>query len=167
MTTILSIDPAIKNLGIVKMQFKLGVKVSDLDINLIDLCNGKKVKEVKFIDIIENLLDNLNKIDITDVDVVLIENIPSMKNPSVKSISVAIFTYYAMKNKEVHFVSPSRKLTKEENKLTYKERKKASIKKVIESLNEEEVKQINKYKKIDDICDCISQAKAYLLHVAK
>ena len=161
MVKVLSFDPAIKNLAACKMDIDNN-KISNLECNIFDLADGKKAKSVKFEKMINNLLDKLGTIDCSDVKLVLIENIPSMRNPTVKSISIAIFTYFAMKNFDVHFVSPSRKLSKEENKLSYRERKKASINKAFALLNEDDKIKLNDFKKIDDIADCINQAINYL-----
>jgi hypothetical protein len=160
MKKILSIDPAIKNLAIVTMTINDG-DVFDLECKLIDLCKGKKAKTLKFETMMNNLLDELGKINMENFDVVLIENIPSLKNPSVKSVSVAIYTYYKMKNFEVHLVSPSRKLNKEENKLSYNDRKKASVNKALALLNDEDKLKVQAFKKQDDIADSINMAMAF------
>jgi hypothetical protein len=59
----------------------------------------------------------LDKIkDLTNVDQVLIENQPSLKNPAMKTVSCFLFGYFAMKNLylknpyKINFVSPSNKL---------------------------------------------------------
>ena len=158
MKKVISIDPAIKHLATVTMNINEG-EVSNLECKLIDLCNGKKAKEVKFEAMMNNLLDVLGTINMENVDIVLIEN--TFMNVSVKSIGVAIYTYYKMKNFEVHFVSPSRKLSKEENKLPYKERKKASVNKALSLLNDDDKAKVQAYKKQDDITDCIIQCLSY------
>ena len=160
---ILSIDPAIKNLACVAMDIKKSF-IDEIKINeckLIDLCNGKKAKSIKFEIIMNNLLDELGNINMENIDIVLIENQPALKNPTVKSIAVAIYTYYKMKNFEVHFVSPSRKLNKEENKLSYRERKKASVNKAFDLLNGDDKLKVNQFKKQDDILDCVNMAMAF------
>jgi NACalpha-BTF3-like transcription factor len=159
MVKYLSIDPAIKNLGIVKLNIDDNNDIKIIETNLIDLTGGQKVKKCSFEHIIDSLIDNLKLIDIKDIDCVLIENIPSFKNPSIKTISSIIYGYYREKGLNTKFVSPSKKL-KGQDKMTYAERKKEGIKKCFELIKEEDVKLIKEQfkSKMNDITDCIIQA---------
>jgi hypothetical protein len=161
MVKYISIDPGIKNLGIVKLNID-GDDIEIIETNLIDLISGQKVKKCSFEYIIDSLIDNLKLIDIEDIDYILIENIPSFKNPSIKTISSIIYGYYKEKGLKVKFISPSKKL-KDQNKMSYAERKKEGIKKCFEIIKENDVKLIKeKFKsKMNDITDCIIQAYEY------
>jgi len=155
---ILSIDSGCKNNAVVKMKIEEN-KIEVIQTDLFDFCKKKKVKECSFESIIKNLINDFDNYDVSDVDVVLIENIPSRLNMTTKSISIATYTHLLSKGLEVKLVSPSRKLSKEQNKLTYRERKKEGIKKGLSLLNDEDKENIiKKYKKTDDIIDCIIQA---------
>ena len=158
MTKYLSFDPAIKTLAYTNITIENN-KPKLNDFGLIDLTKNKKVKSCSFDDNISELIIQLDKIKIDNINLVLIENIPSRMNPIIKSISVAIYTYYKIKNMEVKFVSPSKKL--KNNKVSYKERKKQSIIDAKEYLLKEDYDLISKYKKVDDITDTILQTKAY------
>jgi len=57
--------------------------------------------------------------------------------------------------------APSKKLTKEENKLSYAERKKAGIKKAFDLIDNNDKELLIKNKKHDDLTDCIIQAWAW------
>lgn len=156
---VLSIDVGIKNLAIVKMKIEeredeINVKLKE--IHLIDLCRKKKVKETKFNDRIKNLIEELDAINTTDINKAIIENPPSLKNPELKSIGVALYTYFMIKKIETLFVSPSNKLTRKENKeLNYRQRKLRSIEKVQELMKDKDF--INRFGKADDWCDCVNQ----------
>ena len=63
----------------------------------------------------EKMYSKLDSIkDLTDVDCVRIENQPTLKNPTMKTISSFLFGYFVMKNtgriKQIKFISPSIKL---------------------------------------------------------
>ena len=71
-------------------------------------------------DLTEKLYSKLDKINnILDVDEVLIENQPSLKNPTMKTIASVLYSYFILRGvidknndkiKLVRFVSPSNKL---------------------------------------------------------
>ena len=123
------------------------------------------MKSCSFESIMKSLTDQLSHYDIDNVALVLIENIPSRLNMMVKSISIATYAFFMSKGLNVKLVSPSKKLSKEQNKLTYKERKDAGIKKCLDLLTEDDKLKIQNYKQnklpIADICDCIIQAYEY------
>ena len=159
MVRYLSIDPAIKNLAMVKMT--IDDKISNIDFNLIDLADGKKVKKCKFEDLIVRLIWELKTMNVDDVDLILIENNPSFKNPTAKSIEMVIYGFFLEKGHNVKLVSPCRKLGKRKDKQTYKERKAESIKLTYENIDTIDKKRLQKFEKRDDLCDCIMMAKAY------
>lgn len=162
-STYLSIDPALKNLAICFITFDNNKSIINVEPNLVSIM---KKKTETYENIMKNLIEVLDKLNINSIDDVIIENQPSMKNPKVKSVAVALFTYFLIKKKNVHFVSPSLKLTKEENKLKYAQRKKLSISKSKSLLHDNINKKIDEYIKINkvpsaDIADCICMAHAY------
>lgn len=85
----------------------------------------------KLDDIADELLD--------EVDEIIIENQPSLKNPTMKTVSTILFTYYVDRGiyqrdenpvKDVKFVAPSGKLKVDDidqSLLTYKDTKKIAI----------------------------------------
>lgn len=125
------------------------------------------------------ILDGLK--DLLEVDHVIIENQPSMKNPVMKSISMTIYNYYIIRGvidnavKIVKFVSPSSKIkfdtnnNKNENnkKLSYKETKQLSIQYCLNYIenNENDKKWcefFNSNNKKDDLSDSLLQGLVYL-----
>ena len=160
MPTYLSFDPAIRTLGVCRLKIAPDTNAPVLlDHSLIDLTDGKKVKTCSFDDNITSLITHLDNVKHDISDVVLIENIPSRMNMLIKSISVAIYTYYKIKNMTVKFVSPSKKL--KNNKVSYKDRKRQSVQDVLVYLSQDDAKQLTKYKKVDDVADTILQVKAH------
>lgn len=85
----------------------------------IKLIPRKKVTSTNMQILSNNMYTKLDAIkELLDVDIVLIENQPSLKNPTMKTISSLLFGYFTMRgimdeNKdisEVKFISPSNKL---------------------------------------------------------
>ena len=118
-----------------------------------------------------SILDNKEQLFKTDY--VLIENQPSFKNPRMKSISIALYSYFLIKGvKKVKFMSPSNKIkvvSDEENKqLTllkdnetklYKLTKELGIKYCKLMINHLPIwlEFLEKQKKKDDLCDAFLQ----------
>ena len=158
---VLSIDPALKNIAITKVSFDEDKNITDIEPNLIDIMG--KTKTITYDKMMNNLIVELDKINIDDCDAVIIENQPSLKNMKVKSVSVAIFTYFLIKkNNNVHFVSPNSKSKEIKQCATYAKRKKLSIELGLNLLNDECKDKINQYKKKDDVLDSILQAKYFV-----
>ena len=158
---VLSIDPALKNLAITKVSFDEDKNITDIEPNLINIMG--KTKTITYDKMMNNLIVELDKINIDDCDSVIIENQPSLKNMKVKSVSVAIFTYFLIKKKNnVHFVSPNSKPKEIKECKTYAQRKKLSIELGLNLLNDECKDKINQYKKKDDVLDSILQAKYFV-----
>lgn len=126
------------------------IKKGNFNITIINLIS--KLKSIKLFDIVNN---------------VVIENQPSYKNPVMKSISMALYTYFTLKDnvKKVSFISPGLKLKnisdidksllKQCNKSKkYKFTKELSIKYCIDNLNDEKWHEflVNHNKK-DDLAD--------------
>lgn len=100
---------------------------------------------------------------------IFIENQPVLKNPSIKSISMLLFSYFINKNPNVQFINATVKLNykKEEtkeilktSKNKYKTRKELSVKYANEIIDEFKINSIilNNYlesKKKDDLADAL------------
>jgi hypothetical protein len=157
---ILSIDPAIKSLAISKMDINDGV-ITNLEMHMINLCGKKKISCYSFSQIVDLLFEELDKIDITGVQCIIIENIPSYKNALIKSISVCVYSYYVLKGENVVFVSPNSKPKEIKECKTYTERKKKSVELCTKILKDNDLIAFNVYKKKDDIADSIMQAIFY------
>ena len=130
-----------------------------------------------------DLLDK--KKDFLNIDEILIENQPSFKNPSMKTISALLLGYFVLRGitekpnnnsliNTIRFVSPSNKLKvdisntnkvlqkgKIENKV-YKMTKKLGIKYCKSLISEDDINILDKYKKKDDLCDAFLQGFQYL-----
>tara|TARA_Y100000780_G_C13365121_1_gene294416 strand:- start:19 stop:531 length:513 start_codon:yes stop_codon:yes gene_type:complete len=126
------------------------------------------------------MIEKLNAIDlILSIDNVLIENQPTLKNPTMKTISTFLFSYFIMKKyegktketMEIKFCSPSNKIkmggikatdkvskTNESN--VYKITKGLGVKicKLLVEHNEDYVKMLEKHKKQDDMADAFLQS---------
>jgi hypothetical protein len=158
---ILSIDPAIKTLAVSKFDISNN-KITNLEMNLINLVGNNKVSSFKFEEIVDSLFEAIEKINIDNVDVVLIENIPSYKNPKIKSVSVCLYSYYVLQGLNVVFCSPNSKNAEIKACKTYAERKKKSVELCTELLKDtDDFIKFNSYKKKDDIADSILQGVFY------
>jgi len=137
---------------------------------------------------IQNLSNNLFEILDSEkmfltVSEVLIENQPSLKNPTMKTIATLIFSYFVMRGiidknttksniTDVRFISPSNKLkvNKENtnNELVKNEKekyictKKLGVKYCSLLINDADKEILNKYKKKDDMCDAFLQGFQYI-----
>ena len=140
---------------------------------------NKKVKDMTTDDLKFHLvkcLDERKDILLSDIDMVLIENQPTFKNPTMKAISDTLYTWFLIRGmvdnssvKKVKFISPSNKL-KEFNTKTieeadktkkYKETKKLSIENTKTVLLCYELNKwidiLNSHTKKDDLADSFLQ----------
>jgi len=157
---VLSFDPAVKNLGYANIEIDAN-QIKNLDFDLIDLCPKQKVKACTFDFLINSLFTELEKINIDWVDIVLIENQPSMLNALSKSLSIAIYSFFKIKGLNVKLISPCRKLGIAGKKLSYVQKKKESVRQVSELLSVDDKKKLLEKSKQADISDAILQAMAY------
>jgi hypothetical protein len=158
---ILSIDPALKNIAITKVLFDDNKSIIDIEPNLINIIGTTKT--ISYQKMMNNLIVELDKINIDDVDIIIIENQPSLKNMKVKTVSVAIFTYFLIKKKSnIHFVSPNSKPKEIKECQNYNKRKKLSVELCLNLLNDECKDKISHLAKRDDATDSILQAKYYI-----
>ena len=107
-------------------------------------------------------------------DVVLIENQPCIRNPSMKTVQVMIYSYYVMRDRlqrstesddhrvRVHFVNAGLKLTGLCSSREYRERKRASIQAAAPYLSSSAAPSKTTAKKRDDLADCLLQALQWL-----
>ena len=89
---ILSWDIGIKNLSYCILE-KTEERIQILDWDIIDISNNLDIKKDKY-RIFENISPTLDKYKLLDVDTVLIENQPCLKNPTMKTIQVIVYSYF-------------------------------------------------------------------------
>ena len=174
---IISFDIGIKNLSycILDEEFKI------YDWNIVNLCGDWDIKKDKY-QILENIPKKLDEYDVLDVDVVLLENQPCLKNPVMKTIQIIIYTYFlirGMHNEEspiskILFISARNKLSfydgptvechlknkYSKTKFLAKEYTKYYL---TEQNNEEKLEYFNSHKKKDDLSDCYLQGMSYFV----
>ena len=153
-----------------------------VDWNILDISTDKKKN--KIYEIMGKIIDTLdiNK-HFLELDTILIENQPCMKNPVMKSIQIMIFTYFNMKKKEYNniknivLVSPRTKFKCYEGpediiqfpniKSAYTIRKKKAIvccRWMLEQskINNYLIEFYNNHKKKDDLADSYLLCMTYL-----
>src|SRR5438477_356165 len=125
MTKICSWDVGIKNLAYCIIEKKENSKLNIIKWDTIDLIDSKS--EIKCIELTKKNIDPqhlclmlINKLsvitELTNVDKILIENQPCLKNPTMKTVSCFLFAYNQMqainntKKTEVKFCNASNKL---------------------------------------------------------
>lgn len=137
-----------------------------------------------------NLIDQLDKkIEFLDVDYVLIENQPSMKNPKMKSVAETLYSWFLIRGlvdkkgliKNIFYLSPSNKIKiknddiDKEIKKVKDERQKYKLTKNIgiiytkDLLKKEDywIKYLDTNKKKDDLCDSFLQGMYFYDNITK
>lgn len=175
---ILAFDVGIKNLSYCLIE---NTEIKNWDIiNLIE--DGVNVKNVKLQEISKRLFTVLKELfENEEIDYVMIENQPVMKNPTMKSIQMLIYSFFSylkdinMKNiSNVEFIAARTKVTLAEKILKSKQiepevcskkyayNKKIAIKCVSELIKDsDKLAFFESHKKKDDLADC------YLLSIVK
>ena len=147
-------------------------------------CNKQPIQELA-----EKLYKKLDTefTDFMKVDQVLIENQPSLRNPTMKTLATILYSYFVIRGitdatktkstiKEVRFVSPSNKLkvnksTTEKVLKNEKEKECAKVYKMTKKLGEKyckslicpaDAEKLSKIKKKDDMCDAFLQGFQWL-----
>jgi hypothetical protein len=116
---ILSWDVGIYNLSYCLLEKDENNNIKIIDWNIVNLIDNDSMKKNVNL-IFENIPRKLNEIPLLlDVDQVIIENQPSLKNPKMKSIQMILYSYFlilgkVMKNdhniEKIEFCSASNKL---------------------------------------------------------
>jgi hypothetical protein len=159
--------------------------------NVLQDIKKSKVGKVSIDSVLFQLMTQLDKIpELLQVDKVIIENQPSLKNPKMKTIASALYSYFLIRgimDKErtsskitkISFISPSNKLkvdndnsikvlsSAENAEKKYKLTKALGIKYCKQLISNDEsskkLLEIAKQKgKIDDLCDAMIQGAYYL-----
>lgn len=148
------------------------------------------VKKYPTADLQLNLIKKLDNLAphfaLLNIEEVIIENQPSMKNPKMKAIASTLFDYFMIRGyidkihnldiKMVRFMCPSNKLRVNENNTIevfkanrdktkkYKLTKELGMKYTRQLLADspEQIEYLNLYKKQDDVCDAYLQGRYYL-----
>ena len=129
-----------------------------------------KCKDIKLIDIGIAVKNNLDKLDLLEIDTILIENQIGPLANRMNAIQGMITQYFIMKNmNNILFISGMNKLKLfiGNQKTTYNQRKKLSISItkniLLKNTNFNNwIELINKNKKADDLADCFLQGIWYL-----
>ena len=148
--------------------------------DLIILCENE-CKKNKINNLVNVLLVKLDVKEWANIDVILIENQPCMKNPTMKTIQNVIFTFFhyiKIKNKyqfDIQLVSAMNKLkikcdyvfpeSLNSIKNTYNLKKKKAIllcEYILKQQNKHLLDYYNKHKKKDDLADAILYCIWYL-----
>jgi hypothetical protein len=170
--TIISFDIGIKNMAICIMRGDNIVKWGLIDI-------GKCAKMSEVGKITDNLIIEMDKIVMDymeghdDKYIILVENQPVMKAPTMKSIQMILYSYFKILNVhevyniDVQLVSAMKKNSflkckgKDVKNKVYKSYKNNSIEYIESYLTENGLKSeldiLESYKKKDDICDALLQ----------
>ena len=150
---------------------------------LVPIPKNKSVMKIKIDDLVKTLFTKLDKIpELLQVDLVLIENQPGLKNPTMKTLSSCVFSYFMLRGiidassiKSVNFMCPSNKLKLNENNTLqvlsktpdgqkYKMTKELGIKYCKQMIAEDvdNLTKLQSYKKKDDLCDAFLQGAYYI-----
>uniref|UniRef100_A0A6C0E6Z0 Mitochondrial resolvase Ydc2 catalytic domain-containing protein n=1 Tax=viral metagenome TaxID=1070528 RepID=A0A6C0E6Z0_9ZZZZ len=106
------------NLSYCKQHLKVVQKKDKFEIYEIKITKKAKAMGQPMLKLAENLYSHLNKNqnDFLDVDEVIIENQPVLKNPTMKSIQILLYSWFVIhgtmpkKINDIHFFSASKKL---------------------------------------------------------
>ena len=160
--------------------------------NILRKINKTNVNKTKIEDVKLNLINALDKKNFQDIDYVLIENQPSLKNPKMKSIAETLYSWFLIRGivdkkvnnlKDIFYLSPSNKLkiddvdlNKEIDKLNdtskkYKFTKQSSVthtKNLIsDEFNNDWVSFLESSSKKDDLCDSFLQGIYFIKNEKK
>ena len=170
---VLSFDIGIKNLSycILDETYKI------YDWNIVNLCEDLDIKKDKYT-IFENIPKKLDYYNLLDVDVVLLENQPCLKNPTMKTIQIIIYTYFVINGlhkeespiSKILFISAKNKLSfydgptvecKLKSKYSQTKYLGKEYTKYYLKDNQEKLDFFNSHKKKDDLSDSYLQGMSY------
>lgn len=174
---VLSFDIGVANLAFCEMESHTANERIIKAWDIIQL--REKNKKIDFDEMMRRLLVALKeRWPSPDMDVVLLENQPCMKNPVMKSIQVYIYAYFSMTGTtRAQLYSASNKLKvsrnnlipphKKQSDVSYGERKKMAIAvtRLYINNNADWLLFFEREKKKDDYADCYLQAVHYLENV--
>jgi hypothetical protein len=181
---ILSWDIGMYNLSyciIERKETESGMRDEIVDWNIVNLIEDEEMKKNK-IRLFENIPRKLQEYpQLLDVDVVVIENQPSLKNPLMKSIQMIVYSYFLIVGKivgggkedeqyyieRIEFCSASNKLKNIcKTKMNYNEKKKMAVEYTASYLKEKGDEKNSHFfashKKKDDLADSLLQGLYYL-----
>uniref|UniRef100_A0A6C0JI97 Mitochondrial resolvase Ydc2 catalytic domain-containing protein n=1 Tax=viral metagenome TaxID=1070528 RepID=A0A6C0JI97_9ZZZZ len=170
-----------KDIGFCNKKYCQSILNSVYNKKNIKKCKKVNTKTVSLLEISKSMIKNLNEIpELLNVDRVIIENQPVLKNPTMKSIQMILYSFFVMKGmvekekiNDILMFNAGRKLeiyngpeiNYPENikKDTYKCRKYESIEFTKYFLREDKNKLdfFNKHKKKDDLADSYLQCLTY------
>jgi hypothetical protein len=171
----------LNNNGIEKFYCSCHIKHKSID----KKCKKKKLNtNYDLFKLSQNCINELKKINLENISYVLIENQPALKNPTMKSIQMIIYTFFIMSGvmnnessiTEVHMINARNKLKvykgpkiecpyEDNKKNRYKINKYLAIKyceNMIDKDCEEFKLLFNESKKKDDLADCYLQGIYYI-----
>lgn len=185
MKRFLSFDIGVKNLAYCLLEVNDSIDYRDIQIikwGVIDLAEGQKVKELDLMTIHSRMIENLNECDFDNIDTVILENQPCLKNPSMKSVQMLLFAslwirkidgvididkmaMFSARNKLEVYDGPEIDMSHLKSK--YSQTKKLSIEytsyMIEESQQSNGMKEIfNVSKKKDDLADSYLQGLTYI-----
>lgn len=171
-------------------QHKNSLLLKEKDETVLQLVKKNKANKVSIDYILKQLIIKLDEIpELLKVDKVIIENQPSLKNPKMKTVSTALYTYFLIRGiidkektnskiQEINFISPSNKLkvdqnntlkvlSKTDNDKKYKLTKSLGIKYCKQLIKNDNnsiklLEELTKKDKPDDLCDAMLQGAYYL-----
>jgi hypothetical protein len=143
--------------------------------NFLEEIETINANNINLIDIGINLKNEFNKLDITNIEYVLIENQISPIANRMKTIQGMVAQYFINKGiYNIEFISAANKLklfTEKGKDTNYKERKKLSIEYTLNLLEKfglnDKYKYMTEHKKKDDLSDCFLQGIYYLVKFNK
>jgi hypothetical protein len=169
---------------------KAYIKKKTSEERLVKISKNKSVMKISVKKLLTELFNRLDKLpELLQCDKVLIENQPVQMNPTMKTMAIAIYSYFTIRGivdksktkssiEDVDFACPSNKLKlnekntlevldKTEDGQKYKMTKNLGIEYCIKMISHDE-KNLNKlksYKKKDDLCDAFLQGAYRLVKV--
>jgi len=157
------------DIGITNLAYCLFEDNKIIDWSIIDISIPSKKKKINLIS--EKLINNVNKKQYLDVDYVLIENQPCLKNPIMKSIQMILYSIYMIhkcnnNNINIFLINASNKLKvykgpiielNYKSKYTIRKKKAVLHTKYFLKDNPKQLLYLNNHKKKDDLCDTYLQ----------